>query len=90
MLRAVRNFSHPKTDAPLQTHIDWYVSQGFRVVSQTDSSAQLVKPKQFSFLWALLWLLALGIGLIVYLLYYIGKHDQTVYLTVVEGVVRSH
>jgi capsule polysaccharide export protein KpsE/RkpR len=31
---------------------------------------QLVKPKKFSFIWALVWFLLFGIGLIVYLLYY--------------------
>lgn len=81
MLRnAIRNASKPKDDAPLQQQIDWYVGQGYRVMSQTETSAQLVKPKQFSFVWAFLWFLLLGVGLIVYLLYYASKKDQTVYL----------
>jgi uncharacterized membrane protein len=43
-----------------------------------------VKSKKFSFLFALLWFLLLGVGLIVYLIYYAGKRDKQVYLTVDE------
>jgi uncharacterized membrane protein len=90
MLRGViRNLSRPKPNDPLQAHIDWYVQQGYRVVSQTEASAQLVKPKAFSFVWALLWFLLLGVGLIVYLLYYASKRDKTVYLTVADGAVAA-
>jgi len=63
------------------------VNQGYRVVSQTDSSAQLVKPKEFSFIWAFLWFLLLGIGVVVYLFYYASKKDKSVYLTVTNGIV---
>jgi hypothetical protein len=58
--------------------------------ARTQTTAQLVKPKKFSFIWALVWFLLFGIGLIVYLLYYWGKRDQTVYLAVDErGNIRS-
>jgi len=75
--------------AILQREISRYLKRGFRVVSQTETTAQLVKPKSFSFLWAFLWLLMLGVGLIVYLIYYWSKRDETVYLEVDElGRVR--
>jgi hypothetical protein len=32
-------------------------------------------------MWAFLWFLCLGVGLVVYLLYYAAKKDQQVYLT---------
>ena len=70
----------PAAAAPLQEHIDWYVRQGYLVVSQTEGSAQLVKPKQFSFIWALFWFLWFGVGVLVYLFYYMAKKDRTVYL----------
>ena len=91
MLRsAIRNLSRPKDDEPIQTHINWYINQGYRVMSQTDASAQLVKPKVFSFMWALIWLIVgLGIGLVLYLIYYASKKDKTVYLSVVDGKVRT-
>ena len=68
----------------LDREIKRYVKRDFRVVSRTDTTAQLVKPKKFNFLWAILWFLLFGVGLIVYLLYYAGKKDQTVYLEVNE------
>ena len=68
----------------LQKEVTGYVRRGFRVVSQTDTTAQLVKSKSFSFFWAFIWLLALGVGLIVYLLYYWSKRDEQVYLEVNE------
>lgn len=90
MLRgAIRNLSRPGKDKSLQEHIDWYVAQGYRVVSQTPTSAQIVKPKTFSFVWAFLWFLCLGIGLIVYLLYYAAKKDQSVYLIADSGAVST-
>lgn len=70
--------------AILQRQIADLTRKGYRVVSQTDTTAQLVKPKTFSFLWAIIWFLALGIGLLVYLIYYWSKRDQTVYLEVDE------
>jgi len=68
----------------LQNEVQKYIRQGFRVISQTETTAQLVRPKRFSFLWAFLWLLLLGVGLIVYLLWYWSRRDETVYLQVDE------
>ena len=68
--------------AILDREVAKYVKRGYRVQSRTDTEAQLVRPKKFSFLWAFLWLLALGVGLIVYLLYYWSKKDDQVYLAV--------
>jgi len=81
--------SRPKPEDPLQEHITWYVKQKYRVVSQTDTSAQLVKPKSFSFVWAFLWFCLAVFGLIVYLIYYAAKKDQQVYLYVENGLVQK-
>ena len=79
----------PGADKPLQEHIGWYVRQGYRVVSQTETSAQLVRPKQFSIMWFLLGLLAVGVGAVLYIIYYMMKRDATVYLTVQpDGTVK--
>ena len=87
-LAAKWGIGKPSAEAPLQEHIGWYVRQGYRVVSQTGTAAQLVKPKRFSFVWALGWFLLFGIGLIVYLLYYAAKKDKAIYLTVqADGTV---
>lgn len=79
----------PGADKPLQEHINWYVKQGYRIVSQTETAAQLVRPKQFSMMWFLLGLLAVGVGAVLYIIYYAIKKDKAVYLTVVDGVVKA-
>jgi len=68
--------------AILDREIAYYVRHGYRVVSRTDTAAQLVKPKRFSFLWALLWFLLAGGGLAVYLIYYAAKRDAQVYIEI--------
>jgi len=70
--------------AILNREIQKFVKRGFRVTARTDTTAQLVKPKKFSLLWAILWFLFFGIGLIIYLLYYAAKKDETIYLDVDE------
>ncbi len=75
-----------------------FTNQGFRVVSRTDISAQLVKPKEpFDFLIALLWFLLLVVGLLIYILYHFSKRDEAIYLVVsktgkvlVSGTTPSH
>lgn len=71
--------------AALQARINTYVGQQYRVVSQTDYSAQLVKPKRFSFVWFLVWVLTVG-GWPFYLLYHIFlKRERQAYLVVDES-----
>lgn len=84
-------FGRPRADAPIQQHINWYVAHGYMVVSQTDTSAQLVKPKVFSFVWALLWTLVALVGFLAYVFYHIAiKKEKTVYLTVGDdGCVKA-
>jgi hypothetical protein len=62
--------------AVLQREIHRFIQQGYRVVSQTDTTAQLVKPKRFSLLW---FFLLLGL---FYIPFYLFARDKTVYLTV--------
>jgi len=40
---------------------------------ETGNTRFMPKPKQFSFLWALLWFLVFGIGIVVYLIYYASR-----------------
>jgi hypothetical protein len=69
--------------AILQAEIAIGVQQGYRVVSQSDFAAQLVKPKVFSCCWALIWTVLL-LGIIFYLIWYMAKKDKTVYVAVDE------
>jgi len=68
----------------LERAIADYSRHGFKVSTRTDTTAQLVRPKQFSCLWASLWFLMVGIGLLFYLFYYMAKSDTVVYLEVDE------
>ena len=60
----------------LEKEVRKYVRQGYRVTSRTDTTAQLVKPKKFSFFW-----FCVGV-IILYLAYYMAKKDKTIYLEV--------
>jgi hypothetical protein len=67
-----------------------YMRGGFFVRHRTATTAQLVKPKKFSSLWALLWFLVFGIGIVVYLIYYAAKRGEGRYVEVDEyGAVRA-
>ncbi len=68
----------------LQAKIAWFVRYGYRVISQTDTSAQMIKPKGFSCLWASAWFLFFGIGILIYLFYYWAKKDEIIYVSVDE------
>ena len=71
---------HPE----LARAIQGYVRAGYRVTEQTATTAQLVRPKRFSCLWATLWLCVMVVGLLVYILYYMSKRDDTIYLQIVN------
>ena len=68
----------------LQMEVDRYVSRGYHVLSQTHTSAQLIRRKKFSLFWALFWLIfGLGIGFIIYVLVYMAAHkEESIYLLV--------
>lgn len=72
---------------------DWETGHGrWRLVIQNETSAQLIQPKTFSASIAILWFVLLPVvGLIFYVLYYAGKRDRHLYLTVDEnGQVQRH
>jgi hypothetical protein len=74
--------------AILEREIASYVRKGYRVLSQTESSAQLVRPKRFNLLLAVLLLVLMVLPFVIYLLMYIAARDKTVYITVdVQGRV---
>ena len=41
---------------------------------------QLLRPKRFNLVYALLWFSLFGIGLLIYLGYYAGKRESVVYI----------
>ena len=64
---------------------------GYRVLSQTNTTAQLVRPKRSSLFWFLIFIVTL-IGWLVYVFYHLFlKREIQVYLSVDElgGVYES-
>ncbi len=74
----------------LDREVAKYVGHGFRVISRTDTTAQLVKPKSPSKFWIVTFLILsiLIFGLILLLMYllffWLIAKDQAVYLEVDE------
>lgn len=66
----------------LNTIIQAYVGQGYRVTSQTETTAQLVKPKQFSCGLAIVLLLLAVLPFILYVIVYAASKDQTRFIVV--------
>lgn len=66
----------------LDATIARYSAMGYRLQSQTDTTAQLVRPKRFSIVLALIGLLIAVVGLIVYLLIYLAQKDSVVFVQV--------
>ena len=66
----------------LEEAIGAYVADGYIVTAQAAGAAQLVRRKTFSFPWALIWFLLYGIGLVLYVCWYLAKNDETMYITV--------
>lgn len=77
--------------SPLQSEIQKYVSAGFLIVHQTETTAQLRKPKQFNFgIFLVLGILLFIVGAILYVAWYASQNDEVVYLTLDnEGVVHA-
>jgi len=91
---ATTNLSPVPGTAPhkiLDERIFQYAKGGYRVVHRDDNSVQLLRPKTFSFLWALVWFfIGLGTGFFLYLFYYLAKKDKIVYIEVADsGLMRE-
>ena len=76
--------SAQEASAILDREVAKYVERGFRVISRTDATAQLVKPKSFSMLWFFILMFTL-IGWGFYVVYYLAKKDETIYLQVLPN-----
>lgn len=70
--------------ARLDQQIAAYSRQGYRVQSRTETSVQLVRPKQFNLVAALLWFFCFGVGVLVYVAYYLSKSDDVLYFGITD------
>lgn len=68
---------HPKD---LKAQIKELTSKGYVVTVQDQTTAQLVRRKQFSCLVAALSFFFFGIGFLLYLFFYLAQSDDTIYL----------
>ena len=82
-----------QTAPQLNAAIGSYLARGYRVIAQTETTAQLVRPKKFSVVAFLLWTVCtLGPGgIIIYLPYHVLlKRTASVYLAVApDGSVQE-
>lgn len=74
----------------LQIEINRYLQRGLKVLSQTQTTAQLVKPKKFSCLLATLGLLLFGVGFLIYIFYYASQKDTQLYIQVLDDGTILH
>lgn len=74
----------------LQIEINRYLQRGFNVLSQTQTTAQLIKPKKFSCLLATLGLLLFGVGFLIYIFYYASQKDTQLYIQVLDDGTILH
>jgi hypothetical protein len=67
-----------------ETAIADYSARGFLLVSKTETSALLRKPKQFNVLLAILGALLCLVGFLVYVIYYAAQQDEVVEVRLVD------
>ena len=68
----------------LQREVQKYIKDGWRVQSSTPTTAQLVKPKRFSFLFFVILLILMVLPAILYVVWFAVKRDEAVYLSIDE------
>lgn len=84
-LRDFANMNNIELTAPvqpsIQSRIIHYVSQQYRVISQTENAAQLIKIKRFSVLWFMFWSLLAVVPGFWYVIYHVfAKRERQVYI----------
>ncbi len=71
----------PSPMGNMDARIGVYTSRGWQVTNRTAEGVQLRRPKTFSLLWALAWFLVFGVGVLVYIFWYMAKKDEVIYLS---------
>jgi len=87
MENAMAKEKPPVTEADLHEAIAFYHSKGYRVISQTPSSAQLVKKKKLNFILSVFLFLFFIVPFIIYLLWYASQKEQLVHLQYYDGTL---
>lgn len=85
-----RTLTDVERSAIMDDQIERFAWDGWRVLTRTGATAHLTRPKRLSAGPAIFWALFLLVGLLIYLLVYLGRNDPVVRLTVSdEGKVRG-
>jgi hypothetical protein len=69
----------------LKKEVQRYVNVGYQIKFMSDTTAQLVRPKQFNGCAATLWFLCFGVGVLIYIFYYMTKTDEIVNIIIDEN-----
>lgn len=73
----------PMAVAQMEEEIARLTRRGYVIVSRAETSAQLKRPKHFSIWWALFWLLVGGLGLPLYIAWYLlVKRDRVAFVRI--------
>lgn len=72
------------TDETLDNLISRYTRKGFKIVSRTQTTAQLVRDNKFSCLIASVTFLFFAIPFFIYLFWYLSKREKTIYIQIVN------
>jgi len=67
--------------AELEEQVQQLTRFGYAVTSRTESQVHMFRPKKFSAVWAILWFLVCGVGVLVYIFYWMGKKDDVATLS---------
>ncbi|OGL95034.1 hypothetical protein A2348_04665 [Candidatus Uhrbacteria bacterium RIFOXYB12_FULL_58_10] len=71
-----------KYPGDLSAQVRYLIQFGYVVVHQNEKTAQLVRKKKFSLFLALCGLLLFFFGFLLYLVWYLAKRDDTIYLDI--------
>jgi hypothetical protein len=68
----------------LEQEITKHFKKGYQLQSRGDNYVQMIKPKEFSVIWASVFTLMCGVGFFLYLASYMGQKDSVVYIRIDE------
>lgn len=76
---SIEDSRHKKTlrsHKTIEERIAYYNNNGWDVQSEAEDRIYFIRKKEFSFFWGFLWFLCFGVGLVIYLIYYLSKSDE--------------
>ena len=75
-----------KSKEKLDKLVVYWNKRGFQVISQTETSAQLIKPKKFSLIIAIVLFVLAVFPFVIYLLWFLSKKDDKIFIQVTGNV----